>query len=443
MKKVFEGVKFQENWAKSRTKRTSTSVEAYAADSSNIFESKYRAKFESPGLESNLPEKNFGIIEKIHHIFGKRGAPTLEIGGHPDFKHLENTNQLQYGYAVSFFLDIKGSTKLGLIYTPEEVFFIKNTIIKCAIEAIQAFDGHVHRIMGDAVLAFFRGRGESPENAAIDAINCGTYLIEFMKQIVIPTLQEGNIHEDVGIRIGADYGPEKSVLWGMYGYKGASEVTATSFHVDAAAKLQQKAPRNRMMIGQSLKLLLDLHPDVIENRYKISNGERKTLKYLTPNYTDSSQSKINYEQYVISHKNYFDLLPVPESQNSQIIISAVVSPDKEIQSSTEYVACSRSISKPYNIKFKAKFKTTPIHPVDNLVVKFRVENHGEDASKVDSPPYANHETPVKPTFNQHDRSYLAYQWERIEFKCLHYMHVSVLLNDTTIIPEHKFALYVK
>ena len=170
---------------------------------------------------------------------------------------------------------------------------------------------------------------------------------------------------------------------------------------------------------------------------------RPSLKYLTPNYTDSSQSKINYEQYVISHKNYFDLLPVPESQNSQIIISAVVSPDKEIQSSTEYVACSRSISKPYNIKFKAKFKTTPIHPVDNLVVKFRVENHGEDASKVDSPPYANHETPVKPTFNQHDRSYLAYQWERIEFKCLHYMHVSVLLNDTTIIPEHKFALYVK
>lgn len=367
----------------------------------------------------------------------------MEIGGHPDFDHLEDTNQLQYGYAVSFFLDIKGSTKLGLIYPPEQVFFIKNTIIKCAIETIQAFDGHVHRIMGDAVLAFFRGRGESPENAAIDAINCGTYLIEFMKQIVIPTLQEGNIHEDVGIRIGADYGPENSVLWGMYGYKGASEVTATSFHVDAAAKLQQKAPRNRMMIGQSLKKLLDLHSDVIESRYKISNGERKTLKYLTPNYTDSSETKINYEQYVISHKNYFDLLPVPEPENSDILVSAVISPEKEAPSSIEYIPCSRSISKPYQIKFKAKFKTNPTYPVENLSVKFRVENHGEDASKVESPPYANHETPVTPKFNSHDQTYLAYQWESIEFRGLHYMHVSVLLDGAIIIPECKFALYVK
>ena len=57
MKKVFEGVKFQENWAKSRIKHSSTSLEAYATDSSNILESQYRTKFESTELESNLPEK--------------------------------------------------------------------------------------------------------------------------------------------------------------------------------------------------------------------------------------------------------------------------------------------------------------------------------------------------------------------------------------------------
>ncbi|MNH08763.1 Adenylate and Guanylate cyclase catalytic domain protein [compost metagenome] len=128
-------------------------------------------------------------------------------------------------------MDIKGSTKLGLIYSPEEVFFIKNSIIRCAIETIRAFDGHVHRIMGDAVLAFFRSDGESARNAAIDALNCGCYLVEFMRQHVAPKLRENDVG-DVGIRVGIDYGQHDDVLWGMYGFQGSSEVTATSLLTD-------------------------------------------------------------------------------------------------------------------------------------------------------------------------------------------------------------------
>ncbi|MFP3354351.1 adenylate/guanylate cyclase domain-containing protein, partial [Pseudoalteromonas sp. SIMBA_153] len=83
-----------------------------------------------------------------------------------------------------------------------------------------------------------------------------------MRQHVAPKLRENDV-DDVGIRVGIDYGQHDDVLWGMYGYQGSSEVTATSFFVDVAAKLQQSAPRNRVMIGESIRTLLDLHDELL------------------------------------------------------------------------------------------------------------------------------------------------------------------------------------
>lgn len=35
--------------------------------------------------------------------------------------------------------------------------------------------------------------------------------------------------ENLGIRIGIDYGADEQVVWGKYGYMDSQEVTATSF----------------------------------------------------------------------------------------------------------------------------------------------------------------------------------------------------------------------
>ncbi|WP_411544538.1 hypothetical protein ACLAJG_10620 [Klebsiella pneumoniae] len=62
---------------------------------------------------------------------------------------------------------------------------------------------------------------------------------------VIPKLNDLGVDENLGIRIGIDYGANDQVVWGMYGYQEKlEEVTATSFFVHVAAKLQQKAPKN-------------------------------------------------------------------------------------------------------------------------------------------------------------------------------------------------------
>lgn len=408
-----------------------------SAQDRSIFES--TASLENFSMEdsNNVAIANFGIQEKIRTLFGKKGQGKIRIGGHPDFEHLANTADQQKGFTVSLFIDIKGSTRLGLIYSPEEVFFIKNNIIRCAIETIQAFDGHVHRIMGDAVLAFFRADGESARDSAIDAINCGTYLVEFMKELVLPNLQLHNLNENVGIRVGIDYGKDQDVLWGMYGYRGASEVTATSFFVDVAAKLQQSAPRNRVMIGQSIKELLDLHMGVIEHRFDKKGEERIVQKYISPNYTDENKKSINYEQYVISHKSYLKLLPKPQDSNNAIIVSSSIKANSSTPSTQSYNSCAKSIDKPYGIEFKANFRIDGMH--DNLYVKFRVENHGQAASIYQN--FGNHETDVKAN-RRDDGSYFAKQWENTSYMGLHYMYVSVWSNQGRIHAEQCYGVYV-
>ena len=55
-------------------------------------------------------------------------------------------------------MDMEGSTRLNLLHSPSEVARIKNAFSRMAMEVVKAFDGHVHRIMGDAVMAYFGGK---------------------------------------------------------------------------------------------------------------------------------------------------------------------------------------------------------------------------------------------------------------------------------------------
>lgn len=386
-----------------------------------------------------IEDNDFGIQSQIRALFGKRGFNRNVIGGHPHFVHLEEQGARSNGYVVTLFMDIKGSTKLGLLYDAETVFFIKNQIIKCAIETVGAFDGHVHRIMGDAVLAFFRSNGESPRNSAIDAVNCGAYLVEFMRQVVRPTLEQLSLAEDVGIRIGIDYGPEEQVLWGMYGYRGASEVTATSFYVDVAAKLQQCAPKNRVMLGASIRDLLDLHEGVVEAHYVVRDGVKEKELYVAPNYTIPGEGAINYKKYVLSQKAYYDLLPKPEWEDRPIKISGTLKAGKDLISDDQYYACSRRIDKPYGIDFKAVFNLSG--SFDKVLVKFRVVNNGQEALDNAGSSRDDHESFVE-AIQRPSGEYFAHRWERTNYVGLHYMYVSVWVASSMLIKEQCYGVYV-
>ncbi|MGL6370441.1 hypothetical protein ACSZNB_12710 [Aeromonas hydrophila] len=70
-------------------------------------------------------DNDFDIQRKLRRGFGKKGVNKNKIGGHPDFDLLASTGDTQRGYVTTLFIDIKNSTKLGVIYEPEMVFSIK------------------------------------------------------------------------------------------------------------------------------------------------------------------------------------------------------------------------------------------------------------------------------------------------------------------------------
>ncbi|HEH9411613.1 TPA: hypothetical protein SIA28_000155 [Aeromonas salmonicida] len=382
-------------------------------------------------------DNDFDIQRKLRRGFGKKGVNKNKIGGHPDFDLLASTGDTQRGYVTTLFIDIKNSTKLGVIYEPEMVFSIKNGIIKCAIETILAFDGHVHRIMGDAVLAFFRS-GERPENSAINAINCAVCLVKFIEDVVSPELKQQDI-DPVGIRIGIDYGDDDSVLWGMYGYHGASEVTATSFHVDVAAKLQQAASKNKIMIGDSLKRLIDIPSHYLNVR---SDSDR----YVKPNYTDERGKQICYKQFELKNEDYFKMLPLDNSSGLNMLpfldndfyVEMSITDSKGSPSQEKYFPCGSFVYKKRYVKFKVSFTDANFA---NYKVRYRVENNGLDARLAEPENNGNHETFVDAVY-QGSGSYLAVQIEPTAYLGLHYMYVSVYKNDSLYMKEKKIGVYV-
>ena len=85
------------------------------------------------------PQEQYELQRSIRPIFGKSGINTSPIGTHPNFISLENTDgDTQNHYTCTLFVDIKGSTRLSLLYPLEEVFTFKNAVIKTCIESVRA-----------------------------------------------------------------------------------------------------------------------------------------------------------------------------------------------------------------------------------------------------------------------------------------------------------------
>src|SRR3569833_3943192 len=118
-----------------------------------------------------LPDEEHAVQKIVRPRIGKDGVNTGAIGPHPDFAHLKGTDQTVFHHITTLFLDIENSTRLSLLMPLEDVLRIKNGILKAASEMVRSFDGHVHRFMGDAVMAFFGGSETSAEDAALAAIN--------------------------------------------------------------------------------------------------------------------------------------------------------------------------------------------------------------------------------------------------------------------------------
>lgn len=332
-----------------------------------------RASMESADFEAFLP--NLGLYtdddfleqtkEKFRNLVGKEGRYKHRetIGTHPDFTRLEGTDNIENHYAVSMFVDIKNSTSIylktgDLVWTKT----FKNTVLRIITTFMQVFDGHVHRLQGDAVFGYFVWKDKCEEDAVIDALNTASFLLYYIQNGLNKELESLG-YEPLKLRTGIDFGNRDEVIWSEYGLAPATEVTTTSLHTDLAAKLQNRASSNTIMIGDNIKEILDLPDEFIEIKTYQKDYKIKEDKYIL------EKPEKKYRMWLFKHDNYLKYFPYLHHDDIQMIC---------LSNGDTYFPNLTTISKGKSLVFS--IEGAGIWPLP--IYKWSKENRGREAEKV-------------------------------------------------------------
>ncbi|HIP27253.1 MAG TPA: guanylate cyclase [Flavobacteriaceae bacterium] len=305
------------------------------------------------------------LKKNFRKLVGKKQKYEETIGTHPDFKHLEKTNDSEQHYIVSMFVDIKNSTSIylktkDLIRTK----YIKNTMLRIITIFMQVFDGHIHRLQGDAVFSYFGWKDKCEEDAIIDSLNAASFLLYYIENELNQQLEKQQL-SPIKLRIGIDFGEQEEVLWSEYGLPGSTEVTTTSLHTDLAAKLQNQASANSIMIGDNIKTFLDLPAEFITKKTYQENGEKKEKDYIL------KKPEKYYKMWVFQHKNYLKYFPFLENKSYSMICTT---------NGSQYFPNISALDKRMELNFHLYHPLTiPPRGINNIRFEWSKENRGKEA----------------------------------------------------------------
>jgi adenylate cyclase len=303
---------------------------------------------------------------------------TISIGDHPDFKTLGHNDTVKH-YAVSLFMDIKGSTGLiEVVQDLEELRRLKDTILTLAINICNYFGGHVQRLQGDGIFVLFTRKGQEPNDAIIGALNASSLLTYFLKYELAPELNRIGIEKPIRIRTGIDYGPTPDVLWSRYGIIGCNELTTTSIHTDLAAKLQQRASSNGVVIGNNVSESLDLDGKYLSVRTFMENGLEKEEKAIRVS------SSFNYPMWVFDWERFLLSYSCCKKRNGVIEFTRPIKRLRCIRQDNEfeYFENSYAIEKGIKLKFEILNQHGGVLVNDPpKKIEWKIINTGREASK--------------------------------------------------------------
>lgn len=322
-------------------------------------------------FDSNQLKKYFGP--------NKYSFDNITIGNHPDFEDLEH-NQMLNHHCVSMFVDIKGSTRLALKYSLEEVRLIKDSLLTLSINVVSHFGGHVHRLQGDAVFVQFVRKKSNPNNSIINSLNAASVLCQVVSEDLSSAFESYGL-DPIKIRVGLDYGSDEKVMWSHYGVANCNELTTTSLHTDLAAKLQNKATVNSIRIGKNLVDEIEMKEDYIRIPTILKNGKTIEDKYII------QSSEFNYRQFDFNWKKYLNSFSFYKRNgsgkleiidNSFTLKASVYKPEQE-STASQYYENNYSILKGNYIKYQLMFNDTPYHKKPYEKIIWEAFNSGKEA----------------------------------------------------------------
>lgn len=352
---------------------------------SYLFESFSQRTFTNKFEVNNFDTTSKAVLNfdkaELEKYFGKNKASfaDITIGSHPDFKSLDY-NEFEKHYCVSMFVDIKGSTRLSLKHSLEEVRLIKDSLLTLCIHVANFFGGHIHRLQGDAAFIQFVRKDLHPNDSIINALNAATVLCQFVSTDLSSLFVQKELNP-IKIRVGIDYGPKEKVLWSHYGIPGCNELTTTSIHTDLAAKLQARASNNSIRIGRNIIEALDLPSDY----YSTPTKKNDKGDYVQDYYILASP-EFNYNQYIFDWNKYltsFNFITKKadgslEIESKAFELRCTIS-NSNNSVSEKYFQNSYAIPKGYSLKFELLRNGNSYQKFASEEIAWQVFNRGSEA----------------------------------------------------------------
>ncbi|HPP86741.1 MAG TPA: tetratricopeptide repeat protein, partial [bacterium] len=201
--------------------------------------------------------KKIGLFEKVNFLLEKlnqlseletQKMKLLSMTGADNDYVEENDNALKVSnkYLVIFFVDIRGFTTISENLEIAKLESLLNDFYTSVTKIITQNNGIINKFIGDSVLALFNmsGNDNNPEEKAIKSAKEILIRLEGINQRRKNT---GEPIIEIGIGINAG-----NVLLGAFGSFQRLEYTAIGDAVNTAARLQDLAKKNEVLITESV-----------------------------------------------------------------------------------------------------------------------------------------------------------------------------------------------
>jgi class 3 adenylate cyclase/tetratricopeptide (TPR) repeat protein len=173
-------------------------------------------------------------------------APVTDASGPPaETATLASRSDAERRQLTIMFCDLVGSTALSARFDPEDLREVIGAYHRCVTETVGRFAGFVAKYMGDGVLVYFgypRAHEDDPERAVRAAL------------AVIDAIGRLDLSERLQVRLGVASG--LVVVGDLIGEGAAQERGVLGETPNLAARLQDLAPPNSVMIAESTRRLL-------------------------------------------------------------------------------------------------------------------------------------------------------------------------------------------
>lgn len=205
-----------------------------------------------------LPELTEHDLEKLGVSLGHRKKLTKAIQAYCNSSQAPNrsvdsrstptaSSNAERRHLTVLFCDLVGSTSLSARLDPEDLRKILYEYQRCCGDAIRRYDGHIARLMGDGVLAYF-GFPTAHEDDAERAVKAALEIVESVPALVIP------IAERLEVRIGIASG--LVVVGDLIGEGPAREFALVGEAPNLASRLQALAEPGQILVAPRTRLLL-------------------------------------------------------------------------------------------------------------------------------------------------------------------------------------------